>query len=78
MALTLRETDFIGWYREGMVAGAVLTQLAEIPGANAADRVRQRVTDGLFKSLPPDVIERCQARIYQLPAQAGALDEIRS
>lgn len=72
----LRETDFIGWYREDVVAGAVLTQLTS--GTDSAEQVRQRVSDTLIERLLPDVGRRIQVRTYHLPAQAQELGENRS
>src|ERR1043166_1949489 len=37
----LRETDVIGWYREGRVAGAVLTHLGHASLADASRQTRQ-------------------------------------
>ena len=43
LSLCLRETDFIGWYDQGAVAGAVLTHLGDTRTSDATHRVRQRV-----------------------------------
>ena len=67
----LRETDFIGWYREGGTIGAVLTHLTEIPGTDISsvvgDRVNQALTGG---RIPSDIVDQLQVRIYQLPPAA--------
>src|SRR5712692_5093224 len=47
----LRETDFIGWYREERVAGAVLTELRDGPATEVARRVGQRVRGALGDGL---------------------------
>ena len=72
--LCLRETDFIGWYREGRVAGAVLTQRAEMAGTDLSRQVRERVTRVMSERLPKAVADRLQVRIYQLsPRPEGGI-----
>jgi GGDEF domain-containing protein len=68
LSLCLRDTDFVGWYREGRVAGAVLTQHTEASETGIADLVAQRVTAALQGSLPPEVSIRVQVRVYHVPS----------
>jgi len=68
LSLCLRETDFIGWYREGQEIGAVLTQRAETPSTDASVHVSQRVSALLCKGLPAGVAGNLQVRVYQLPS----------
>jgi hypothetical protein len=65
--LALRETDFIGWYHEGRVAGAVLTQRSDIGGTDMSRLVRERVARVMSQHLPKAVTARLQVRVYQLP-----------
>ena len=65
---SLRETDFIGWYRDERVAGAVLTQRAEVGGKDMCRLARERVTRVMIERLPKAVADRLQVRVYQLPA----------
>ena len=51
MAQCLRETDVVGWYREGRIAGAVLMQGADTQGAVASHQVRERVERALVRCL---------------------------
>jgi GGDEF domain-containing protein len=67
LALGLRETDFIGWYREDRVAGAVLTQHAETHGTDIPEAVRKRVLAVLVKKLSSRVLRRLRVRVYQVP-----------
>src|SRR5882672_7704571 len=67
LSLSLRETDFIGWYREGRVAGAVLTQHGEADGDHLSELVRARIEGALRQLLPPALASQLQARIYQIP-----------
>jgi hypothetical protein len=64
----LRETDVIGWYHEGRVAGAVLTHVEETSSSDAAHAVRDRLTGVLVASLPATFASRLQVRVYQIPA----------
>jgi hypothetical protein len=64
----LRETDFIGWYRQGRVASAVLTQVGETPGVEVSNLVASRVREALGQNLPSNLSERLQVRVYQVPA----------
>ena len=65
LATCLREVDFIGWYRDRYVAGAVLPQ-----GPNKSEDVRQRTEDRLVKvlreRLSPDWSERLRVRVIRL------------
>jgi hypothetical protein len=67
LGLCLRETDFVGWYRDRRLAGAVLTQLPEATGVDLCRVVRQRASTALSESLPSDIFSRLQMRIFQLP-----------
>jgi hypothetical protein len=64
----LRETDFIGWYREGRVAGAVLTQHGETEVDDLSEGVRQRIAGALRQGLPSLLAPHLQARVYQIPS----------
>jgi hypothetical protein len=64
----LRETDFIGWYRQGRVASAVLTQVGETPGVEVSNLVAHRVREALGQNLPSSLSVRLQVRVYQVPA----------
>jgi hypothetical protein len=46
LADAVREVDFIGWYRQGRVAGAVLAQGPAAP-ADASRRVEERITEAV-------------------------------
>jgi hypothetical protein len=60
----VRETDFIGWYREDRVAGAVLTQHGETKAADLADMVRQRI-GGELRRVPSYLALKLQVRVYE-------------
>src|SRR5438046_4390534 len=71
----LRETDFIGWYRGGRVAGAVLTQHGEPDREDLSDVVRRRVSEALERQFPPDGPRRLQVRVYRLSPHAKSRSE---
>jgi hypothetical protein len=68
LSVCVRETDFIGWYRDRAVAGAVLTQHADTAGADLQEAVHRRITRVLGEHLPPDLASMVRVRVYQLPS----------
>ena len=62
----VREVDFVGWHRDGRVAGAVLAQGLEEPGPDASRRIVERVTRVLSDRLPASVARRLRVRVVQL------------
>jgi hypothetical protein len=66
--LSVREVDFIGWFREARVAGAVLAQGAHSPEQEVARRVGKRITETLRGCLPEDIACRLHVRVLQFPS----------
>jgi hypothetical protein len=68
---TVREVDFVGWFREGMVAGAVLTQ-----GATAVEptksMVADRITRVLRTHLPAALGRRVRVRVVRFDPRTVA------
>jgi hypothetical protein len=64
--LGVREVDFIGWFREGRVAGAVLTQGADPLAPDVVRRISQRLAETLRERVPADVARRLHVRVLQL------------
>jgi hypothetical protein len=62
----LRETDFIGWYQDGVAAAAVLTELGDGAAADASQPVRERITAAIAECLPPADAARFVVATYQL------------
>ena len=63
---SVREVDFVGWFREGRIIGAVLTQ-----GTSAANDTMQQLTSvrvlgALRKRLPSDETKRLRVRVVRL------------
>jgi hypothetical protein len=67
LRLCLRETDFIGWYREERVAAAVLTEFGDRSPTEVSRLIGQRVSERLYEHLPSGVARRLRVRIYQHP-----------
>jgi hypothetical protein len=64
LARSVRETDFIGWYREFSVLGAVLTELGESAAADIVQQVTRRLTAVLRDSVPAAIACRLDVRVY--------------
>jgi hypothetical protein len=63
----LRDTDVIGWYHEGRVAGAVLTHV-DGASTDVSGQIQTRIERSMTAALPPPIAARLQLRVYQLPA----------
>lgn len=64
LAASVREVDFVGWFHEGRVAGAVLAQ-----GVGAADEraaIRNRILATLSTSVPRDPSRNVHVRVIRL------------
>jgi hypothetical protein len=66
LARSVREVDFIGWYRQERVAGAVLTQGLETPDQSAVRAIGERVRQMVGRHLSRGDVRRLQVRVLQL------------
>jgi hypothetical protein len=66
LSLGVREVDFVGWYRENRIAGAVLAQGPEMPGPDVSRRIGQRITELVGDQLPGHVAHRVHVRLVHL------------
>ena len=64
----VRETDFVGWYRQGRVIGVVCTQLDDTQGATVLNVVAERFQKAMRDALPQPVGDRVHVRSYFLPS----------
>jgi hypothetical protein len=71
LSACVREVDFMGWYREGHVAAAVLTQGAHASG-NVPHLIAERVLSALRKRLPADQSRNLRVRVVRLGARSGS------
>jgi hypothetical protein len=62
---SVRDTDVIGWYSEGHIAGAVLTHLGDASIADVSRLMAERVTRTLRDDLSEEMAGRLQVRLYQ-------------
>lgn len=69
----LRETDVVGWYRDGQVIGAVLTELGGDPGSEVLRLVAHRVEAAVRERLPVDIGRRVRLRLSR-NAEAERVD----
>ena len=65
---SVRETDFIGWYRQDKVAAAFLSQFTAAPGADGTAAVIARVRAALDEQLSSARSQHVQVRVYELPS----------
>ena len=72
--LSLRESDVVGWFREGRVAGALLTQPGEAAATDVADLVCEKVRRSLQASLPCEFVRRLDVRAFRLPSSRKDLN----
>ena len=64
LAASVREVDFVGWFHEGRVAGAVLPQGDRSVDDRAA--ICNRILTTLRTSLPADRAKHLQVRVVRL------------
>jgi hypothetical protein len=62
-ARSLRETDYIGWYLDGRIVGAVLTVLAQESMAQVASHLQKRLGEILQSELSIEESRRLQIRV---------------
>ncbi len=77
LARCLRETDIMGWYHEGRVAGAVLTDLSDATVGDVPTHVLERVEAQVRKALPRKLAPRLGVRLFRVPSPAPAQAPLR-
>ena len=60
---SLRETDYIGWYRDGRIVGAVLTVLVQETMAQVTSHLQKRLAEVLQSELSIVDSRRLQIRV---------------
>jgi hypothetical protein len=63
---TLRETDVMGWYQQGRVAGAVLSARPGASGSDTPGGIEERVGEGLRQRLPSKIARGVRVRVVQM------------
>jgi hypothetical protein len=62
LAATVRDVDIVGWYREGYIAAAILTQKDQAPHLSARHEIRARIVAALHARMPRSA-ERLRVRV---------------
>ena len=62
---SLRETDYVGWYRDGHIVGAVLTVLMQDTMAQVSTHLQPRLVEILRAELGFKETNRLQIRVCQ-------------
>lgn len=62
---SLRETDYVGWYRDGQIVGAVLTVLVEETIAQVSTHIQPRLMEVIRAELGVKESSRLQIRVCQ-------------
>ena len=65
LSRSLRETDYIGWYREGRIAGAVLTVLVQESITQVSTHLQPRLVKIIRAKLGAKVTSLLQIRVCQ-------------
>lgn len=62
---SLRETDYVGWYLDGHIVGAVLTVLGQDSAMAVSGHIRQRLKEMLRVEVSVEESSRLQIRVFQ-------------
>jgi hypothetical protein len=65
LSRSLRETDYIGWYRDGRIVGAVLTVLVQESMARVFTHIQPRLVEILQAELGVEETSRLRIRVCQ-------------
>lgn len=63
---SVRETDFVGWYRQSAILGATLTQDGRSGTKRASSIVRDRMIQALGHHLPSEHVSQLRLRLYEV------------
>lgn len=63
LSRSLRETDYIGWYRDGRIVGAVITVLVQESMAQMSSHLQKRLVETLRAELGVEETSRLQIRV---------------
>jgi hypothetical protein len=67
LRLALRDTDVMGWYRQGHVAGAVLAAPSGSVDVELTSQLERRVGDDLRRRVPRTLAASLRVRIVHQP-----------
>jgi hypothetical protein len=63
LSKALRDTDYVGWFRQQRIVGAVLTSVGGDPQADECDRLETRLVKVLRAEFVHDVHQSVQIKI---------------
>ena len=66
LGVSVREVDFVGWYREGHIAAAVLLQGVKVSDAGVTPIIADRVRGELKKGLTATELKNLRVRVVRL------------
>lgn len=66
LSAVLRDTDYIGWYRDGHVLGGVLTAWGEYSTEQSLSQVEQRFWRMMKHKFPTNDFTRLSVRLFEL------------
>ena len=64
LSSVLRETDYIGWYRNDHIVGGVFTALENHSAEEASFRIEQRLYEGLGRAFPAEEYFHLKVRFF--------------
>ncbi len=71
LSMSTRETDLIGWHREGFSLGIIFTELGSSPNDNIADTLLDKVRRAIENTLPPDQNKWLKLSAHFYPEMSG-------
>jgi len=71
LSMSTRETDLIGWDREGFSLGIIFTELGSSPDADIADTLLDKVRTALQDNVPPDQNNGIKLSAHFYPEVSG-------
>ena len=72
---SFRETDYVGWYRDGHIIGAVLTALAKETMSQVSTNLQPRLEETLRAKIGVEEHSRLQIRVCQ-PHELTAIEPV--
>jgi len=72
LRLTLRDTDVLGWYEQGRVAGAVLTVPVGNQTPELVEHLEQRIGEEMRRRMPSNIAKLLRVRVlHRAPSESG-------
>ena len=66
LSASVREVDFVGWYRQDRVIGAVLDRCAAVSADDVTARIAARLIDHLGDSLDPPLARSLKIKVVEV------------